>query len=173
MYLSLDVLVGLRIVDEQFPTARAGNQHGAHQGAWDRTGTITKQLPHASYSVRVDGSGRISQRTRQHLRQVIPNDSLTTRNVERTVHAHAEQDPGRQSQSQANDRQRRDASPLPSQAGGHRLPTPRGDPNEWRAQTPPAARQESPIGEDVGAGLRTPASYEEHDFGDRGMFDRY
>ena len=31
------------------------NQHGAQQGAWDRTGTVTEQLPHASYSMRVNG----------------------------------------------------------------------------------------------------------------------
>ena len=101
--LSLDVLVGLRIVNKQFPTAGAGNQHGAQQGAWDRTGTITEQLPHASYSVRVDGSGRISQRTRQHLRQFIPNDSRATRNAERTFNSHAEQGLGRQSASQSDD----------------------------------------------------------------------
>ena len=33
VYLSLDVLVGLRIINEHFPTAGAGNQHGAQQGA--------------------------------------------------------------------------------------------------------------------------------------------
>ena len=30
VYLSLDFLVGLRIVNEFFPVAGAGNQHGAH-----------------------------------------------------------------------------------------------------------------------------------------------
>ena len=78
VYLSLDAMVGLRIVDEQFPTAGAGNQHGAQKAAWDRTGTVAERLPHASYSVRVNGSGRISQRTRQHLRHFIPNNSCTT-----------------------------------------------------------------------------------------------
>ena len=63
VYLSLDVLVGLRIVNEFFPAAGAGNQHGAQEGAWDRTGTVTEQLPHASYSVKVNGSGRVSQQT--------------------------------------------------------------------------------------------------------------
>ena len=63
VYLSLDVLIGLRIVNKHFPAAGAGNQHGAQQGAWDITGTVTEQLPHASYSVKVDGSGRISQQT--------------------------------------------------------------------------------------------------------------
>ena len=51
------------------------NQHGAQAGAWDKTGTVTEQLPHASYSVKVDGSGRISQQTRQHLLLFIPHDN--------------------------------------------------------------------------------------------------
>ena len=74
VYLSLNVLVGLRIVNEFFPVAGAGNQHGAQAGAWDRTGTVTEQLPHASYSIKVDGSGRISQHTRQHLRRFDPHN---------------------------------------------------------------------------------------------------
>ena len=148
------MLVGLCIVNEQFPTAGAGNQHGAQQGAWDRTGTITEQLPHASYSVRINGSGRISQRTRQHLRQFIPNDSLTTRNAERTFNTHAEQGPNRQSASQPDGCQRRDASPLASQADGQRSAIQRGDPNDMRARTSPAAIQESPIGENDGVGLQ-------------------
>ena len=49
VFLSLETMVGLRIVDEQFPTAGAGNQHGAQKGAWDRTGTVTECLPHESY----------------------------------------------------------------------------------------------------------------------------
>ena len=77
VYLSLDVLVGLRIVNEFFPVDGAGNQHGAQAGAWDCTGTVTEQLPHASYSIKVDGSGRISQRTRQHLRRFDPHDIHT------------------------------------------------------------------------------------------------
>ena len=32
------------------------NQHGAKPGAWDRTGTVTEQLPHESYIIKVDGS---------------------------------------------------------------------------------------------------------------------
>ena len=35
VYLSLDDLVGLRIVNEFFPAAGDGNQHGAQAGAWD------------------------------------------------------------------------------------------------------------------------------------------
>ena len=46
VFLSLEVMVGLRIGDRQFPTAGAGNQHGAQAGAWDKTGTVTECLPH-------------------------------------------------------------------------------------------------------------------------------
>ena len=81
VYLSLNVLVGLRIVNEFFPSAGAGNQHGAQAGAWDRTWTVTEHLPHASYSVKVDGSGRISQRTRQHLRLFVPHDISATQHA--------------------------------------------------------------------------------------------
>ena len=42
--LSLEVMMGLRIVDDQFPTAGAGNQHGTQKGAWDKTGTIAERL---------------------------------------------------------------------------------------------------------------------------------
>ena len=51
VYLSLEVMMGLHIVDDQFPTGGAGNQHGAHEGKLDRTGTVTERLPHASYSI--------------------------------------------------------------------------------------------------------------------------
>ena len=37
------------------------SQHGAKAGAWDRTGMVTEHLPHESYSIKVDGSGRISK----------------------------------------------------------------------------------------------------------------
>ena len=42
-------------------------------------------------------------------------------------------------------------------------------------RTPPAARRETPVGEHLGAGLRTPASasYEEHDYDNRGLPYRY
>ena len=39
-------------------------------------------------------------------------------------------------------------------------------------RTPASARQKRRVGEDEGAGLRTPASPIPHDFGDRGIYDR-
>ena len=83
VYLSLDVLVGLRIVNEFFPVAGAGNQHRAKAGVWDRTGTVTEQLSHESYSIEVDGSGRVSKRTRQHLRRINPHNGHNTPTLNR------------------------------------------------------------------------------------------
>ena len=86
--------------------------------------------------------------------------------------AHAGAKPSQQPKSQANNRQSRDASPLASQTYGQRSPIQLDDPTRRRARTPPRDRQGSPIGEDGGAGLRTPAStsYKEHNFGDCDMF---
>ncbi|KAK8396625.1 hypothetical protein O3P69_004956 [Scylla paramamosain] len=39
-------------------------------GTWDRTGLIVEALPYRQYTVRLDGSGRISLRNRKHLRPV-------------------------------------------------------------------------------------------------------
>ena len=76
-YLSYNVLVGRRIVNKFFPAAGAGNQHGAASRAWDRPGTVVEleQLPHASYEIKVDGSGRLMKRTRLHLKLFRPNDA--------------------------------------------------------------------------------------------------
>lgn len=37
---------------------------------WDRTGVITEVLPYRQYTIRLDGSGRLSPRNRRHLRCV-------------------------------------------------------------------------------------------------------
>ena len=39
---------------------------------WDRTGVIMENRPHRQYTVRLDGSGRISLRNRRHLKAVAP-----------------------------------------------------------------------------------------------------
>ena len=50
------------------------NQHGAGKIAkkWDRTGQVVEDLGYNKYRVRVDGSGRVSDRNRQFLRQTRP-----------------------------------------------------------------------------------------------------
>ena len=81
----------------------------------------------------------------------------------------------RQSGRDARDQRRRDAIPLARPESKLRQPILLGDPIENYARTPPAARRETPFGEYLGACLRTPASasYEEHDYEDRGRPDRY
>ena len=134
LYLSLDVLEGLRIVNKFFPAAGAGNQHGAQAGAWDKTGTVTEQLPHASYSVKVDGSGRISQRTRQHLRLFIPHDNHAT------PHTSREHPPPRSQQSRSGspivDHQHRTATPLASQGRAQGSPRRRNNEEKAGSKTP-------------------------------------
>ena len=50
------------------------NQHGAGKSAkrWDRTGLVLDDLGHNKYRVKVDGSGRVTDRNRQYLRQFTP-----------------------------------------------------------------------------------------------------
>ena len=50
------------------------NQHGAGKAAkrWDRTGLVLEDLGHNKYRVKVDGSGRVTDRNRQFLRQFTP-----------------------------------------------------------------------------------------------------
>ena len=51
------------------------NQHGAGKIAkkWDRTGLIIDDLGHNKYRIRVDGSGRVTDRNRQFLRKFTPS----------------------------------------------------------------------------------------------------
>ena len=50
------------------------NQHGAGKIAkkWDRTGLVLEDLGHNKYRIKVDGSGRVTDRNRQYLRQFTP-----------------------------------------------------------------------------------------------------
>ena len=44
------------------------NQHGIHPNRWDLSGIIVDVLPHNKYTVKVDGSGRVTDRNRRYLR---------------------------------------------------------------------------------------------------------
>ena len=48
------------------------NQAGPHSKRWDRTGVVVETMPHDQYLVKVHGSGRITMRNRQYLRQIQP-----------------------------------------------------------------------------------------------------
>ena len=55
------------------------NQHGAGKIAkrWDRTGIVVEDLGFNKYRVRVDGSGRVTDRNRQFLRLFKPAKQLS------------------------------------------------------------------------------------------------
>ena len=48
------------------------NQAGNHPKRWDRSGLVVDVLGHDSYLVKVDGSGRVTQRNRRFLRKFVP-----------------------------------------------------------------------------------------------------
>ena len=50
------------------------NQHGAGKIAkkWDKTGLILEDMGYNKYRIKVDGSGRVTDRNRQFLRQFTP-----------------------------------------------------------------------------------------------------
>ena len=51
------------------PGTRVWVQNQANH-VWDRCGVITEALPHRQYTIKLDGSGRVSLRNRRHLRPV-------------------------------------------------------------------------------------------------------
>ena len=48
------------------------NQTGRHPTKWDKTGTVVEVLQYHQYSVRTDGSGRLTTRNRRFLRRYTP-----------------------------------------------------------------------------------------------------
>ena len=70
------------------------NQRGAGKSAkrWDRAGTVVEDKGFDKYSVKIDGSGRISDRNRRYLRFFKP-DSPTLR-APKLVPFHSAQVPG-------------------------------------------------------------------------------
>lgn len=48
------------------------NQAGNYPKRWDRSGTVVEDHGHHSYTIKVDGSGRLTRRNRKHLRQFAP-----------------------------------------------------------------------------------------------------
>ena len=50
------------------------NQHGNNPLVWDKTGTVVDILPNSSFQVKLDCSGRLAKRTRQHLQGFQPLD---------------------------------------------------------------------------------------------------
>ena len=68
----------------QLPHLHAGdrvfiqNQNGPHPNKWDRSGVVLESLGHDQYSIKIDGSGRVSKRNRRFLRQyTLPTTTYT------------------------------------------------------------------------------------------------
>ena len=54
------------------------NQHGHYPKKWDRSGLVVEALPHNQYTIKIDGSGRLSKRNRRFLRFFKPASSVVT-----------------------------------------------------------------------------------------------
>ena len=50
------------------------NQAGRYANKWDKSGTVVETHPHDQYTVKVDGSGRLTLRNRQFLRKIVSHD---------------------------------------------------------------------------------------------------
>jgi hypothetical protein len=48
------------------------NQEGARKNKWDRSGIVVDVLPHGKYTIKLDGSGRLTNRNRRFLRLYKP-----------------------------------------------------------------------------------------------------
>ena len=66
------------------------NQRGPKAKHWGLSGTIVECLPHQTYLVKMDGSGRISRRRRNFLRKVIPYDPNNVISKEDPISSDAE-----------------------------------------------------------------------------------
>ena len=60
-------------------TVLVQNQTGPKPNRWERTGTVIEALPHRQYTVKMDGSGRLSLRNRKFLKPTTPFQSDQSR----------------------------------------------------------------------------------------------
>ena len=63
------------------------NQHGAGKVAkrWDRTGVVVEDIGYNKYKVRIDGSGRVTDRNRQFLRTFKPATTTYSPGITKTT----------------------------------------------------------------------------------------
>ena len=61
-------LRSLKVGDRRF----VQNRDGQFPRRWDRTGLVVQVLPHCKYVIKIDGSGRLTNRNRQFLRLLKP-----------------------------------------------------------------------------------------------------
>ena len=76
------------------PTLKPGdrcyiqNQTGNHPKRWDRSGTVVEAHGNDSYSLKVDGTGRVTRRNRRYLRHFTPASPDITSRVRTPLPAH-------------------------------------------------------------------------------------
>ena len=56
-------------------TVMVQNQTGSKPQRWERTGTVIETLPHRQYTIKMDGSDRVSLRNRKFLKPITPLQS--------------------------------------------------------------------------------------------------
>ena len=57
------------------------NQEGPHSKKWDRSGLVVEVLPYNKYTIKIDGSGRLTRRNRRFLRLYKPASAFFTENT--------------------------------------------------------------------------------------------
>ena len=84
------------------------NLTGNHPQRWERTGTVVEVRQFHQYVIKVDGSGRITLRNRQHLRKFTPYNAARDKVIESFIPLAVEQPSSSQQPSKST-------LPLPSQ----------------------------------------------------------
>ena len=122
------------------------NQYGAGKTAkrWDRSGTVLESLGYNKYRIRVDGSGRVTDRNRQFLRQ-FSNVTLT----EPGSSSPTSQTPPQPAVTAAPPQPAVTAPPEPAVTTAPDLPTtpppPPSPAEEDSFETPPSSPQAEPV----------------------------
>ena len=60
-------------------TVQVQNQTGPHKNKWDLSGTVVEVLEFEAYTVKMDGSGRLTKRNRKFLRLIVPYKTVLDR----------------------------------------------------------------------------------------------
>jgi hypothetical protein len=98
------------------------NQSGPRQSSkkWDRSGVVVDIMGHDQYSVKVDGTGRITLRNRRFLHPIVPYKDVLNQSYSRSFNR-TRQEPGNpiaETQAQKSE----GAQELPSTEGAQDLP---------------------------------------------------
>ena len=122
------------------------SRHPTQPPRWDRSGTVMESKPHGAYIVKMDGSGRVSQRTRAHLKPVflpfLPADTSPPPSPPPSCHGQeieeSQEARGRDLERRAQPPECRPEGPLPDM----RTPPPSPQPSRGSLQPPPEPEEE-------------------------------